>query len=1134
MEYRIGRPARRGAVLLSRTGGGRGVVPSVAWIALAALAVPTVVCRSQAADQPMQYADRGPAFYSAPESGHSSVDVRDAGVFRQRVSLHLREVSIPDALAEITRQTAMHFTYAEDAVPQSARVSLAADNITVAGALNEILIDASLDVELLRSGMVSLVRRGVGASGVRARRVDPRLLTGRVLDAETMAPVPAAIVLVTGTTIGTTTSDSGTFSLRLPDDAKSLTVRRIGFLEKTVPLNGAEHDVTVTLTKDVLRLQTQVVTGVATTVSSRNAANAVAVVDAQQITEVPAPTLENAIQGKVPGAIIQQNNGGAPGGGLQIQIRGITSINANAAPLYVVDGVIVNNETINPGTNAITSASFTNSGPNTEDNGTNRIADLNPEDIESIEVLKGASASAIYGSKASSGVIIITTKKGTQGRPKWEFSQKVGHFSLDNTLPLRTFPTLASAVAWGSQHSYDSSTIASVYAGPQNFQSQLFSNPQASYETDLSVSGEASKTQYYLSLLSKYDNGTMLNTGYNKQSVRANITQTLSNSLSATLNLTYANSLTRRGVSGNDNVGISPYDVFSYTPQFVNLARPNADGAWPVNPFGPANPFADAIEIQTPEEVSRFIGGGTIDWKPFSTEHQSLHVTFIGGADLTSQTDQQYAPPDLQVEYQSPSGLPGVATLQSDQTNYLNYSVNVVYHYTGLSFLDATTSAGFVRDRRSDNNPAEVGQGLLAGLNSPTAGSVVSLYYNADRTLDQSLYGQEQILALNERLSLTAGVTGERSTNDGDIDKFYVYPRFSTSYRIPQFAGFLDELKVRAAYGQSGTLPNYGDKYTPYTPTLIGGVNGFYADTELGNPAIRPETETEIETGFDATLFQSRAQFTFTVYQKRVQNLLLQAAVAPSLLYADEWINGGEFTNQGIELSLSATPVQSRHGVTWISTTSFYRNYSVVNSLPVPAFSQGNTLGLGAAYLEVGRSVSQYVNLNALQPNGEPLQVGDLQPSYRMSFGNELTYHGFRLYGLVDWSRGGNTVNYTNQYFDFGPGLIATQDSAISAQRVALYENGVINPYVEIATFVKLRELTLSYALADRVINRLMKGRVTSARLALTGRNLLAWFRYTGLDPEVSVFGNQQVTRGQDVTPYPPARSYFLSLDLGF
>jgi TonB-linked SusC/RagA family outer membrane protein len=987
-----------------------------------------------------------------------------------------------------------------------------------------------------------VMRRAAAAAGLLAVAAWPaaranaqgvlRPVTGRVTDVEDHTPIPAASIQVVGTTLGTTTTDSGTFSLRLPQGAATLNIRRIGFRATTVVVAPDQSDVTVSLTRDILELQQQVVTGVTTSVASENAANDVAVVTSANLNRAPAPTVENALQGKVPGAVIQQNNGGDPGGGMQVQIRGITSLFANAYPLYVVDGVIVNNETVNSGLNTITQSSG-GAGNNSQDLSPNRIADLNPEDIETIEVLKGASASAIYGSKASAGVIIITTKKGKAGKPRIELSQKVGHFSLSNTYGLRTFPTKASAEAWGHEYGYSKSFIDGAYGGPQDYQSQLFGNNQLSYETDASISGISNNTQYFLSGLAKYDNGTMTNTGYNKQTVRSNITQTLASNLTATANLNFAHSVTRRGVSGNDNIGVSPYDVFSYTPQFVALDK-QVHGAWPINPFGSANPFADAAEIQTPETVNRFIGGGNIDWEPLHLPAQTLHITFIGGADYTTQNDNFYAPPDLQVEEAISSGLPGVAQDQYGETTYLNYSINLVHHFTGIKFLDATTSVGFVREKRSLDNPLEAGQDILAGAVSPTLGSVQTLRDTATEAKDQSLYAQEQILLLQQRLALTAGVTAERTTNDGDIGKFYSYPHFSASYRVPQFAGWLDELKVRAAYGQAGTQPNYGIKYTPFNTANSGGLGGYYPALSLGDSAIRPEQETEIETGFDATLLHSRAQFTFTVYQKRITDLLLQDQPSPSLGYDQSWFNGGEFTNQGVEMSLTATPVASRNGFQWVSTTTFFRNYSVVNSLPagLAAFDLNNGGGgsLGTFRIQVGRSVSQIVGqFNG--PDGQPIQAGDAQPSYVMNFNNEFTYHRFHAAALVVWSRGGAVGNFTDNLFDDSQGLLA--DSALSAKRNA-ENNANGTPYLEPATFVKVREVSVSYSLPDKFVGWLSNAvHVKDARLSVTGRDLFAWFPYTGLDPEVNFVGQTQIQRGQDVTPYPPARSVFISLDLG-
>ncbi len=1070
-----------------------------------------------------------------------------AMVLKQRIDVDVRLVPLKDALRAIGDAANVAIQFGPDVLTSKALVSLHAANLSVADALAMAVDGTGLTAYVSLGGDAVLVAIAPHSRSERAdkHRQDARI-TGRVIDADSRTPVPAASVVVNGTTIGTTTTDSGTFVLRRPPDARSITARRIGYLALTVALVPDQNDYTIVLHKDVLRLEAEVVTGVTTTVASQNAANAVAVVTTQDVNQVPAPTLENSLESKVPGALIESNNGGAPGGGLQVQIRGVTSINGNAEPLYVVDGVIVDNQTVNAGENAInlsggglTSTGQSASGaPSPQDNSVNRIADLNPADIENIEILKGASASAIYGSKASAGVVIITTKKGTSGKARWDINGQVGHYSISNTLAVRAFPTLASAQAWyvnDLKHSStpaaiaaDNSFIQSVYAGPQDYQDQLFGNGEASYQTNISVSGTTGGAQYFVSALSKYDNGTMLNTGYNKQSLRTNVTEQFLPSLTVTAGGNYIHDVTRRGITGNDNNGISPYDVFSYSPEFQNLDHVTASGEWPANAFGPANPFADATQISTPEEVSRFIANGSINWTPWKTEHQSLQFNAVGGADLASIHDLLYAPPSLQVEQLISTGLPGVSVSNDATINYYNYSLNLVHHYTGLSWLDATTFVGFVRERRDYANPVTIGYGLLAGVNSPTVGSVQNNFFYRTGERDQSLYGQEQIITLDQRLTATAGVTAERSTIDADIGKFYAYPRFSASYRIPQFTDFLDGLKLRAAYGQSGNLGPYGSKFTPYNPLLIGGVVGVTLPATLGDPVLKPESEQELELGFDATMFKSRAQFSASVYQKRLTNLLLQGGVAPSHGYSQLFLNGGEFTNQGLELSLQSTPVQLRNGFSWLNQITFFRNTSVVNALPVPNFIAGG--GFGSDYLAPGRSLTDIVNSNVTGPSGLPVEVGDFSPGYVITMGNEFDWRGFRVYGLLDWSRGGQEINLTDQYFDFGPQLGA--DSAAAARRVALFGAGQ-QPYVETASFLKVRELVVSYNLPPRFVDHMGFGHVSSARISLNGYNLWGIFNYHGLDPQVASNGNLAVGRGTDITPYPPARSYFLSLDLG-
>src|SRR6266403_345370 len=274
-----------------------------------------------------------------------------------------------------------------------------------------------------------------------------RTITGTVTDASTGQPLEGDRVGVRGTALSVTTGADGKFTLgNVPQGNVVVAIRRIGNNFVDLPLPAGQNELRVALTRDPLRLSDVVVTGQATAVDRRNLANAVATVSGEEVSRVSAQTVEQALQGKVVGASIQANSG-APGGGMQMQLRGVTSINGSSEPLYVVDGVVVSNVAIPSNQNAVTRSTQGSNPSLTQDNQVNRIADLNPNDIENIEVLKGAAASAIYGSKASNGVIIITTKRGKAGAPQYSLTQRFGTATDSHFLGSRAVPSLAAAEA---------------------------------------------------------------------------------------------------------------------------------------------------------------------------------------------------------------------------------------------------------------------------------------------------------------------------------------------------------------------------------------------------------------------------------------------------------------------------------------------------------------------------------------------------------------------------------------------------------------------------------------------------------------------------------------------------------------
>ncbi len=356
-----------------------------------------------------------------------------------------------------------------------------------------------------------------------------RRVSGHVTVEGGTEAIPGATVQVVGTTLGGAADDAGNFNISVPAGAHQLRIRRIGFAAKVVPSGANDNTVSVSLARDVLQLEAQVITGQATTVSRANAANAVTVVNTEQLNKVPQQNIESALQGKVPGAVITSNSG-APGGGIQLQLRGTNTINGNYQPLYVVDGVIVDNSSFGNGLNSITGAG---TGISTnQDQQVNRIADLNPEDIESIEVLKGPSAGAIYGSRGANGVVIITTKRGRAGTPSLDVVQRFGTAQLSNLLDLRCF-TQAQATDYINANpptGYKGATdyfAANPYAGCTDPQQQLYGNTGLSYETSASLRGGTGdgNTTYFASAGVKHDAAITSTDGYDKQDLRVNLTQ---------------------------------------------------------------------------------------------------------------------------------------------------------------------------------------------------------------------------------------------------------------------------------------------------------------------------------------------------------------------------------------------------------------------------------------------------------------------------------------------------------------------------------------------------------------------------------------------------------------------------------
>ena len=989
----------------------------------------------------------------------------------------------------------------------------------------------------IRSSVISLLLLALFSASAFAQT---RRVSGRVTVEGSGEPISAASVNVVGTTLGTYTDDQGRFTLAIPEGPQTLRVRRIGFTQQTVSVPAGATEVNAALTRDVLQLETQVVTGTATTVSSVNAANAVTVISSEKLNRVPAQTIDYALQGKVPGATITQNSG-APGGGVQVQLRGVSTINAAFQPIYVIDGVVVDNSAIANGITAITQSSRSNF-PSSQDQRVNRSADINPNDIESIQVLKGPSASSIYGSRGTNGVIIITTKQGRAGRTTLDFTQRFGTSAISNKLGMRCFRSGAEVKDAGyTLPGMDSAAFEAATIKCHDYEQEFYGEHPFNYQTLGSLRGATNAgTNFFVSGLVQHDGGLVRNDIYNKQSLRINLGQQVGTRLNLRANSEIIHSLTQRGISGNDNTGINPYTTFSGTPSFVELRR-NPDGSFPKNPsiyVGNNNPFQNAEIIKTPENVYRLLASGTAAYNLVNRERQTLDFTLRGGIDSYSDNAKVISPATAYIE--QVNALPG--TIVNSQANILSAGLGgSLQHRLIRGAFTATTSAGFSQSRRNSDVLANTGRGVFPGVTNVSSATQIFTTEGQGINKEFSLFVQEEFLTLAERLLLTAGVNSERSSNNGDAKKFYAYPKFSASYRVPFVPAAVDELKLRLAYGRAGNQPQ-GGKYTFLSTLIEEGVSGYRASTVKGFPDIKPETSSEIEGGFDLTMLGGRLNFQATQYRKQIDNLVLQAAVAPSTGFTSQSINGGQIVSHGTELVLGMTPIQAG-SFQWLSNTTYASNKGKVTRLPVPPFNPlVGSFGsrFGNAFIQQGQLITVLQAINGctqLAANGTcPVAnrvltfVGNSAPDFQMGFSNDFTFGSFRLSSLVDWRKGGLGINLTNLYFD-GSGLGA--DTAASNRRLRDWAAGKA-VFVENSGFVKLRELTLGYVLPAGVTSKLFNGHAQGARLELSGRNLATWTKYTGLDPEVSNFGNQPLGRFQDVTPYPPSRQFYFTINTNF
>ncbi|PWN07956.1 SusC/RagA family TonB-linked outer membrane protein [Rhodohalobacter mucosus] len=962
-------------------------------------------------------------------------------------------------------------------------------------------------------------------------------VSGTVTDAATGESLVGVSIFDPATNAGTTTNVDGEYSVELPAGTATLRFSFVGYVTRNLDVSGSDGE-TVTLdvemSQDVANLEELVVTGLASTVKRSNLANSVSSITAEQIAQNNDPqTIDNALRGKIPGVEINSYSG-APGGGFNVQLRGVATLGAGGSqPLYIIDGVYVNNEFLTTGRSSVSGA-----GGNTQDDTANRLADINPDDIESIEVLKGPSAAAIYGQRANAGVVIIRTKQGRAGRTSVSFQQDVGFNSALNLLG-RTewtderidiyYAANPTRAALEKQRLSDAQAAGNVV----DLEDYIYGNNGLINNTQIDVSGGNEKTRFFVSGAFNVEDGIIENTGFDRNSIRANIDHNITESIRVSSTSNFIRTDSERGFTGNqNNTGGSIGYSLAFHPNYAfDIIRQNEDGSYNDSPYFGENPLR-LIEVATNDQkVNRYLQSVNLTADLYQQGSTLVSFTANGGFDYTNANSIIYFPEFMQFQ-RTAANFPGDVIHTTQEVLNTNLQAVLLVN-TGLETdfgrFDFSTQVGATRFDQSINLDRIRGQGLLPGQTNVGNAAQVSASQNFTEITDFGLFAQEEI-NFSDKLIATFGGRWDKSTLNLNESEYYFYPKASLAANLTNFdfwtAEAFNQFKLRVAYGETGGLPNFGAIFSSLNGTNIGDTGGAVAPGTDVDPDLKPERAKEIEYGFDLALFDGRIGFEFTRYNKAIEDLILPLVPSPATGVNQITTNAAEMENIGMEIGLSAIPFRS-NTFTWNTSVLWWTNETEITDLIIPA--QTNTFyaspAFGATRLEEGVSPTGIYGFVPGQAEREI--IGDLQPDFQMSFSNDFNFLGnFTAGFLVHWAEGSEGINLSQLLTDIGGN---SPDFFDENNNVVEREGGTLS-YLEDSSYIKLREASLFYNVPTPTLQRIAGNTLRGVRLGVTGTNLLMITDYTGYDPEVNATGRDPLNQRVDITPYPTSRKILFSI----
>jgi TonB-linked SusC/RagA family outer membrane protein len=904
---------------------------------------------------------------------------------------------------------------------------------------------------------------------------------------------------------------------------------------------GSRSVVDIQMAPDVKQLSEVVITGYGTTLK-KEFSGVSANISAESIGKLPSLSVNQALQGQAAGVMVTSNSG-TPGGGISVRVRGQSSISGSNDPLYVIDGV------------PVVAGNISQDGFGGQEQ--NTLAGLNPQDIQSIEVLKDASTTAIYGTRGANGVVLITTKRGQAGKSTINLNAWTGFANPTNTVDVVSSREWVDIKNEARVNSGLSALPDNAYFGwdgvtDTDWIDEVFRTARVS-EYQLAMQGGDEKTRYYLSGSYRDEEGTIIGSGYQRGTMRLNLDHKASEIFSFGTSLSLSSDLNQRIQNDNNIYGI--YSAAILTPPLRPVYDENGEYVDALPSFN-TNPVRDALLPRFDNKTKTFIGNLYTDFKIID----GLNFRTDFSYNYSAITEDHYMPASTAIgrpigdgnfNYQQVGTYNIEPTLRYSRNFNGAHSVNAV---VGGTWQDRTNISSIVRG----NGFAKEALTYLV--------SAATIYdgdsYRADYSIN-SVFGRVNY-AFNEKYLASVSVRRDGSSRFGPNQKFATFYAVSAGWNFSdeEFMkrfNWLSLGKLRASYGTTGNdaIGNFR-----YVGAWDGGGNYLdnpaFVPTQIANPDLKWENTTTMDVGIELSLFESRVNLNVGYFKKNTDDLLFFAPLPNTTGFAGVWDNIGEIENQGIEVELGGT-VLNISDFNWKlnGNISFIRNEVIelvdqnfVRSGFASIYQVGKPLNTfyGLKFLGVdpatGESIFQDTNNDGVVNINDETVIGDYQPNFLGGITNTFTYKGITLDVFFQFVQGvdvyNNTLQFTtNPAANWGmttemrrrwkqPGDITDIPKPLNVAGL----NGSDNSrYLSDGSYMRLKNITLAYDIPASIVS---KAKLRSARIYASGMNLLTFTKYNGADPEVSVFANTNTAQGTDFLTFPQSKMYQFGINIGF